>query len=88
VIDNSGQLVGTFAVDDLKAISTDDWPHTHVEALTKPYGDRPIVTAEQSLLDVMKVLEENQVSELPVLQDNIPIGLLEKSSILELLATR
>ena len=86
VTDNSGQLIGTLAIDDLKAIPTGDWPRVRVKALVKSYGDRPTAIAEQSLLDVVQLLEQNQVSEIPVLRDGVPIGLLEKSSIVELLA--
>ncbi len=86
VTDRSGQLVGTFSVDDLKVVPTDTWPQVQVKTLVKPYGSQPTVMAEQSLLDVVKLLEQNQLSEVPVLLDSTPIGLLEKSSILGLLA--
>ncbi len=86
VTNAEGQLVGTLAVDDLKSVPTDEWPHIQISSLVQPYEPHVTVSADQSLLEVAKVLEENQVSELPVLRDQIVIGLLEKSAIRKALA--
>lgn len=86
VIDEQGRLVGEIAVDDMRTISTDLWSFTAVRELTKPVDQAKVVSPHQSLLDVAKVIEQNNVTELPVVQaDGVLVGLLEKDAIAKLL---
>lgn len=86
VIDEQGRLVGEIAVDDMRTVSTDLWSFTAVRELTKPVDQAKVVSPHQSLLDVAKVIEQNNVTELPVVQaDGVLVGLLEKDAIAKLL---
>lgn len=86
VIDEQGRLVGEIAVDDMRSVSTDMWPFTPVRELMKPVDETKVVSPSQSLLDVAKLIEQNNVTELPVVQANgVLVGLLEKDSIAKLL---
>lgn len=86
VTDDRGQLVGALAIDDLKTVSTDLWWQTTVRELAKPIESSQTIEAEKSLLEVVNVLEQMQLSALAVTRENgILVGLLEKDSIKNLL---
>lgn len=81
-----GQLVGTILVDDLKIIPSSQWPETQVKDLMKPVELATTVQFDQSLLDVVTLLEEQRLTQLPVVRDNgVLVGLLEKAAIIRLL---
>jgi len=86
VTDETGQLLGEVTVDQLRQIPSDRWSEIQVGELAQPIHPSQVVSAQQSLLEVMQLLETRQLSALAVIQDNnILVGLLEKPSILRLL---
>lgn len=89
VIDEQGRLVGEIAIDDMRSVSTDLWPFTPVRELTKPVDQTKVVSPNQSLLDVAKLIEQTNVTQLPVVQaDGVLVGLLEKDAIAKLLEAK
>jgi Zn-dependent protease len=85
VTDESGQLLGTITVDDMKNVPTSNWPNTPVRALMQPVVSTT-VQPNQSLLEVITLLEKEHITQLPVVRENgVLVGLLEKSSIIRLL---
>jgi len=87
VTDAEGHLLGTIAVDSLRHIPTSDWPETPVRELLEPVDEATLVRADESLLEVMKRLGQSSSPQLAVVDDNnVAVGLLEKSSIAEFLA--
>ncbi|HEY9652249.1 MAG TPA: site-2 protease family protein [Coleofasciculaceae cyanobacterium] len=86
VTNEDGQLLGAIAVDTLKTIPTSDWPFTPVRVLTQPINFSTIVTPDQSLLEVVTLLEKEQLTQLPVVRENgVVVGILEKAAIIRLL---
>lgn len=86
VIDAEGQLVGEIAVDALRTIPSDRWSDSNVSELVRPIVSLQTISAHQPLLEVIKLLEEKQLSALTVLRENGRLlGILEKSAILNLL---
>lgn len=89
VRDDSGKFIGTIAVDDMKTIPTSDWPETAVKLLVKPVEVATTIRPEQSLLEAIAILEQTQLSQIPVIRDNGEVvGLLEKSEIGRVLQQR
>ncbi len=89
VTNPEGQLVGAIAVDDLKTIPTSNWPITQVRELMQPVDLSTIVQTEQSLLEVITLLEKEHLTQLPVVRANgVLVGILEKASIIRLLEKR
>ncbi|MBD2314288.1 site-2 protease family protein [Desertifilum sp. FACHB-1129] len=86
VTDEAGQLIGTLKVDDLKTISTAHWPQTPVRDLTQPIDLSETVPADQPLLEVVQRLEQQQITQVPVVRENgSVVGILEKTAIIRLL---
>ena len=89
VTDEDGQLIGAIAVDDLKTIPTSRWSETQVRELMQPYQLQTTVQSEQSLLEVITLLEQQKLSSLPVIRKNgVLVGLVEKAEIIHLLQKR
>jgi len=89
VTDEEGQLLGAIAVDDLKNIPTSNWPATQVRELMQPVDLSTTVQSDQSLLEVITLLEKEKLTLLPVVRENgVLVGLLEKASIIRLLEKR
>jgi Zn-dependent protease len=86
VINETRQLLGSIDVEDLKKISTSKWTEVLVSELIKPVEAIETVPANQSLLEVVKRLEQQNLQQLIVVGDNgVAIGLLEKTSIINFL---
>lgn len=83
VTDEAGYLIGSIAVDDLKLISTSDWPTTPVKELMKTVEETTTIKSNVTLLEAIAILEDRDLSELPVINDNgVLVGLLEKGEII------
>ena len=86
VTNAEGQLLGAIAIDEMKNIPTSDWPTTIVKELMQPVEVSTIVKSDQSLLEVVMLLEQEKLNQLPVVRENgVLVGLLEKTSIRNLL---
>ena len=86
VVNEEGQLLGAIAIEDLKTISVELWPQIKVKELMQPIDESKTVKSDRSLLEVATLLEEQRLTQLPVIRDNgVLIGLLEKTSIIKLL---
>lgn len=86
VTDAAGQLMGEVLVDALKTVPTNDWWNVQVRQLVQPVTQMETIDSNKPLLEVVNLLEEKQLPSLVVLQEGgVPIGVLEKASIIQLL---
>jgi Zn-dependent protease len=86
VTNEAEQLIGAIATDDLKQIPTSQWTEVKVSELLQPTETITTIPANQSLLEVIQLIETKNLKELAVIADNgVVVGLLEKSSIINLL---
>ncbi|MEH1765041.1 MAG: site-2 protease family protein [Nostoc sp.] len=89
VTDDDGQLVGAIAIDNLRTISTVLWSETQVKEVMRPITESTTVQSDQPLLEVMRLLEQQKLSVLPVVRENgVLVGILEKAAIIQLLQSR
>ncbi|NEO67954.1 site-2 protease family protein [Moorena sp. SIO3H5] len=89
VTDEAGQLLGEVLVDDLKTVPTSNWPVTPVRALMNSVKTFKTVQSDHSLLEVVKIMEKEQLDQLPVVSDNgVLMGILDTASIRSILEER
>ena len=87
IVNSDRQLEGEIAIADLNKIATSQWNDVYLDELIKPVDEANIISAETSLLEVAKDFEANSPRELIVVGDLGEVyGLLEKSSIINLIA--
>ena len=86
VTNEEGKLVGEIDTEDLKQISTSQWTEIKVGELTKGSTDIKTVKSDQSLMEVIQLIEQQNINEIAVVkEDRVLVGLLEKTSIINLL---
>ncbi|MBP0016669.1 MAG: site-2 protease family protein [Cyanobacteria bacterium SBLK] len=87
VTDEEGKLVGDIALEDLKTIATSVWTETPLQALVHPVAENMTIAGDRSLLEVAKLIEGENIQQFTVIGENgMVLGLLEKSSIINLLS--
>ncbi len=86
VVNEARQLIGAIAIEDLKPVPTSEWNNTTIIEIIQPLEKVNTVPADLSLLEVVKQIETEKVSELAVIRkDGVVVGLLDKDSILSLM---
>ncbi|MEM9137874.1 MAG: site-2 protease family protein [Cyanobacteria bacterium P01_F01_bin.42] len=86
VQDQAGRLAGSVDLDILQAVPTTQWSELYVQDYLKPLTPENQVESSQSLLNVLNKLDKQKMQAIAVIQSNgTLLGLLEKSSIIELL---
>ncbi|BAY90970.1 MULTISPECIES: site-2 protease family protein [unclassified Tolypothrix] len=89
VTDDEGQLVGAIAAHDLRTIPTAEWSETQVKQVMRPIAESTTVQSDKPLVEVVQLLEQQQISALPVIRENgVLVGILEKAAIIQLLQRR
>ncbi|HEY9811461.1 MAG TPA: site-2 protease family protein [Halomicronema sp.] len=83
VVDELGRLTGEIQISAMRSIPTNEWPQVLVRELMQPVNFSMAIKPEQSLLDVVMLFEQNQITELPVISDKgVVMGLIEKAGII------
>ena len=89
VTNSDGQLLGAISLDNFRAISPQLWSNTQVKDVMRPIAESTTVKADQPLLEVVQLIEQQKLSALTVIRDNgVLVGILEKAAILSLLQKR
>jgi Mg/Co/Ni transporter MgtE len=82
-------LLGVLNTEDLKKVPTSAWPTTPVRELMESSSSLNTVFSQQSLLEVIQLLEQKNLQQLAVVaEDGILLGLLEKNAIISLLQSK
>ncbi len=85
VIDEQKLLIGAISVTDLHKFPKSRWQELLVKDLMQPV-DTTVLHSNQSLLEAVNTLEQQQKSALPVIEENgVLLGILEKAAILYLI---
>ncbi|MDJ0582255.1 site-2 protease family protein [Crocosphaera sp.] len=86
VVNEEGTLSGVLEVERLKKIPTSDWTEIRLFEVIQPVTDLITIQAEATLLEVVKLLEDDPFKQLTVIGENGQVlGLLEKNSVINLL---
>lgn len=86
VTNEDNKLMGVLLIDSLKQVPTSQWTEVLVKDLIQPADTIKTIQAEQSLLDAVKLLEDQTSPQLTVIRgDGVVVGLLEKASVLRFL---
>ncbi len=86
VVDEQGHLVGSVNLEDLNTVSTMQWPKVPVKEILQPTLSSPVVQSNQSLLDIVALLDKEKLQTIAVVKESgVLVGLLEKAAIRRLL---
>lgn len=82
------QLAGLITLSDIRRIPREQWAHTLVGSTMIPVERLHTVTPQQSLKEVLNLMNKQNVNQLPVVQDGNLVGVLTREAILRSLAIR
>lgn len=86
VTNEENKLLGILWIESLKKVSTSQWTEVLVRELIQPVENVKTIQANQSLLEAVKLLEDQTIPQLTVVRaDGVVVGLLEKASVLRFL---
>jgi CBS domain-containing protein len=73
---------GIVTLRDVTAVDRDRWDWTSVGDIMKPWATLSRVAPETPLLDAMTMMDEKQVAQLPVVENDRPIGLITREEVI------
>ena len=79
---------GIVTLRDVTAIEQDRWDWTPVRDVMKPWGSLTCVTPGTELLDALRTMDDQQVRQLPVVEDDHALGLLTREEVLHYIRLR
>jgi Zn-dependent protease/CBS domain-containing protein len=87
---DDGGLAGVVTLGDVRRLSRDEWPGARVTDIMTRYGDLATIRPDAALSDALRLIEEREVGQLPVLGDEPrqPVGMVTRRGILRLIDAR
>ena len=87
---DDGGLAGLVTLGDVRRLTRDQWVGARVTDVMTRYADLATIGPEVPLVDALRALEQNEVGQLPVVEDDgrQPVGLVTRQGILRLLEAR
>jgi Zn-dependent protease/CBS domain-containing protein len=88
VMDLHGNINGLLTVDDISRIPQQKWRYVTAEQVMTPFNNLTQVEADSELLTALKNMEEANISQVPVVQFNRPVGVISRDQALRYLRLR
>lgn len=83
IVANGGTVVGILTVSDVRRVPRSDWPFTPAQAAMTPRERVVTVTADTPAVEILTLLGEKALNQVPVLEDGRMVGLVTRREILE-----
>jgi Zn-dependent protease/CBS domain-containing protein len=83
VVANGGAVAGILTVSDLRRVPREEWGHTPAQRLMTPRADVITVDAESSAMDVLTIVSQKRLNQVPVLEEGRMIGLITRRELLD-----
>jgi Zn-dependent protease/predicted transcriptional regulator len=82
------QLAGLITLSDIRHVPRDQWAQTPVGTVMIPVNRLHAVSPNQNLNDVLPLMTNNDVNQLPVVQDGRVVGILSRDAIMRYIEVR
>ena len=83
-----GQLVGIVTVKDIAQLTPEQRSYTRVSSIMGGRNGLYTTNADATVLDAFEVMSEHDLEQLPVMEGDLPIGLLTRADVARLLSVR
>lgn len=85
-----GGLAGVVTLGDVRRLPRESWPDRRVTDIMTRYGDLATIGPDAPLADALRLIQEREVGQLPVIGDEArhPLGLVTRRGILRLIEAR
>jgi Zn-dependent protease/CBS domain-containing protein len=87
---DDGGLAGMVTLGDVKRLPRESWADARVTDIMTRYDDLATIGPEEPLADALRLLQEREVGQLPVIESTgrLPLGLVTRRGILRLIEAR
>lgn len=85
---SDGQLLGLITLQEIKQIPQEAWDTTSVDRVMVPSERLRVVKPDESAVVALQIMDEQDVAQLPVVEDGRVVGLVGRDAILRLLRAR
>jgi Zn-dependent protease len=87
---DDGGLAGIVTLQDVRRLPREKWDEMRVTDIMTRYADLATIGPDEGLVDALRLLEERQVGQLPVVDEDgrTPIGMVTRRGILRLIDAR
>jgi len=85
-----GGLAGMVTLGDVRRLPRDTWADRRVTDIMTRYGDLATIGPDAPLADALRLIQEREVGQLPVIGEEVrqPLGLVTRRGILRLIEAR
>jgi Zn-dependent protease/CBS domain-containing protein len=83
VVANGDSVAGILTVSDLRRVPREQWTNTPAQRLMTPREEVITVAADSSALDVLTIVSQRRLNQVPVLEDGRMIGLITRRELLD-----
>ena len=83
MVANDGAVLGILTVTDVQRVPREEWPNTPAQQIMTPREKVTTVSTETRALDVLQLLGERRLNQVPVLEDGRMVGLITRRELLD-----
>ena len=85
-----GGLAGMVTLGDVRRLPRESWPDRRVTDIMTRFGDLATIGPDEPLADALRLIQEREVGQLPVIGEEArqPLGLVTRRGILRLIEAR
>src|SRR5690606_9891225 len=88
LVRRDGSVIGLVTTSDIAKVPRDQWNGTTVGHAMVPAAQVHTITPETGLLDAMRLMQEHDVHQLPVLDNGQLVGMVTRGDVLRQLEVR
>jgi CBS domain-containing protein len=84
----AGELAGLITLTDVRKVPRDQWPDTTVYRAMTPATRLMTVTPQQHLMDVLRIMVQHDINQLPVVRGRELVGMLDRGDVMRFIEIR
>jgi CBS domain-containing protein len=83
VVSHGDGVLGILTVGDVRRVPRDEWASTPVQGVMTPRDKVTTVAAETKAIDVLRLVSEKRLHQIPVLADGRMVGMVTRRELLD-----
>ena len=83
IVANDGGVLGIITVNDIRTVPREQWPNVPAQRVMTPRENVLTVDADRPAVEVLMLLGEKGLNQVPVIEDGRMVGLITRREILE-----
>lgn len=87
LVTTDDQLLGLITVHQVKQVPREAWPHTSVHEVMVPFARLRCVSPDTEVGEVLTLMDEGDVGQVPVITDGRLLGLIGRDHLLRVIRT-